>query len=607
MRNNRQCSYTKKHKPGPKPGSGQDLVDKIDRLESVVQILSEQLANHICDHNSEEPASRKSVSAQASPNLLENNAGLPVSSIEGTSEPWLPQIEPSAQSQPRRNVQDTTPKCFNDSGLRAFTPVTPPSSTSLHTTIGWPSQIVEPELPPPQELYVLVDLYFKHINTWIPMLDRVTTFSILSQPWTPAEPDRALLHAIVTVSLRFSRDPGHTAEVQENYREFSKRRVQLCALEHSNIRTVQALVLLSVDMLGCSHRPETSNMIALITQSILNFRLGLETTHRTNRTNVSTTGVARSFLLPPPKSWTENEERRRLFWVVYSMDRYSTLGTSSRFAIEERAAKRRLPCRYDMFSGDRPVETRWPRWDDTHCHFEEDTLQNTVNLGSYSYHCELLKIITQTHEFLRTPLQIGSQIEVDQWKCRYSELDSWLSTWLSSLPGEYSEISQFCHSDTKSKISNWIILQAAFVVAVIQLHGPAAYPPKSSKFFRPSYNAMQKCLGAVVSLKELTQDVVDTDMLDLLGPGFAFALWSATRLLLIHASIKGHTLNANIFFFMDTLAQLGQYWPIARKYWEMLDAVTRGHGDSGEFEDVSRPSIPERVSRMRKYAVSLVD
>ncbi|PBP22981.1 hypothetical protein BUE80_DR006117 [Diplocarpon rosae] len=474
-RNSRQCSYSKKQKPGPKAGAGQDLADKIYRLESVVQALSQQLESHICGPIAEETAFPSISPPVVSLNSARNNASNAKSS---------PQAESLRQSQQNRERLDSASNP-NDNESRAFTPVTPSSSFSLlGTTVGWPSERVEPDLPPPKQLYVLVDLYFKHVNTWIPMLDRVTTFNILSQQWTPVEADRILLHAIVV--------------------------------------------------------------------------------------------------------------------IMYSMDRYATLGTGSRFSIEERAAKRRLPCRYDMFSDDRAVETRWPRWDGGHCNSVDDTLQNAASLGSYSYHCELLKIITQTHEFLRKPVQIDFRREIDDWRRRYSELDSWLSTWLCSLPGEYSEVSQFCHSDTKSKISNWIILQAAFVVAVISLHSAAAYPYPPSRLFRPSYNAMQKCLGAVSSLKELTVDVVNTGMLDLLGPGFPFALWVASRMLLVHASIKGHTLDNNILFFMDTLSQLGRYWPIARTYRERLNSALQEHGEHSATGIFQRPSMTEKLDDMRR-------
>lgn len=107
---------------------------------------------------------------------------------------------------------------------------------------------------------------------------------------------------------------------------------------------------------------------------------------------------------------------------------------------------------------------------------------------------------------------------------------------LHHLPGEYGKISQLCHSDPASKIANWIMLHAAFVTATIRLHSSAAYPTIKSHLFTPSFNATQKCLSAVESLREIAQDVVNTRGLDLLGPPFAFSLWVSARLLLVHAA-----------------------------------------------------------------------
>lgn len=51
------------------------------------------------------------------------------------------------------------------------------------------------ELPPYDLLYSLVDLYFKHINTWCPILHRKSTFDALFGPSSLDEADRLLLHA----------------------------------------------------------------------------------------------------------------------------------------------------------------------------------------------------------------------------------------------------------------------------------------------------------------------------------------------------------------------------------------------------------------------------
>ena len=34
--------------------------------------------------------------------------------------------------------------------------------------------------------------------------------------------------------------------------------------------------------------------------------------------------------LPPPKDWTEREERRRTFWMAFCIDRYASIGTGWR-------------------------------------------------------------------------------------------------------------------------------------------------------------------------------------------------------------------------------------------------------------------------------------
>ena len=40
--------------------------------------------------------------------------------------------------------------------------------------------------------------------------------------------------------------------------------------------------------------------------------------------------------LPPPRDWTDREERRRTFWMAYCNDRYASIGTGWPMVIEER-------------------------------------------------------------------------------------------------------------------------------------------------------------------------------------------------------------------------------------------------------------------------------
>ncbi len=40
--------------------------------------------------------------------------------------------------------------------------------------------------------------------------------------------------------------------------------------------------------------------------------------------------------LPPPRDWTEREERRRTFWMCFAIDRYASIGTGWPMLIDER-------------------------------------------------------------------------------------------------------------------------------------------------------------------------------------------------------------------------------------------------------------------------------
>jgi len=42
--------------------------------------------------------------------------------------------------------------------------------------------------------------------------------------------------------------------------------------------------------------------------------------------------------LPPPKDWTEREERRRTFWMAFCTDRYASIGTGWPMTVEEKNA-----------------------------------------------------------------------------------------------------------------------------------------------------------------------------------------------------------------------------------------------------------------------------
>jgi hypothetical protein len=133
------------------------------------------------------------------------------------------------------------------------------------------------DFPPYDLLYGLVDLFFKHIYPWCPILHRQTTLNSLFGDATLDEADRIILHAIVATTLKFSTDQRLTADKRDRYHQTSKEKVLLHGIEHSSVKSLQALVILSLDVIGCSNGPPGWNMLALITRSVVQLGLSMET------------------------------------------------------------------------------------------------------------------------------------------------------------------------------------------------------------------------------------------------------------------------------------------------------------------------------------------
>lgn len=109
--------------------------------------------------------------------------------------------------------------------------------------------------------------------------------------------------------------------------------------------------------------------------------------------------------------------------------------------------------------------------------------------------------------------------------------------------------------------------------------------------------------------------MVTNNLLDRLGPPFAFTLWVCARLLLVHGSTITHTVSPDFIFFVDTLAQMGTHWKVAERYSSILQRVLDEYGeyqqlgamatDEGGLDHRSTPSTVKILADMRRCAFDL--
>lgn len=145
---------------------------------------------------------------------------------------------------------------------------------------------------------------------------------------------------------------------------------------------------------------------------------------------------------------------------------------------------------------------------------------------------------------------------------------------------------------------------------VIRLHSSAAYPTHRSPIFTPSFSASQRCLNAVESITSLCACIRDNGLLTKLGPPFAFSLWVAARVLLVHGSTIDHRVDQSINLLVSTLQDMGQYWEVGTRYANLLSRVLHEYQESqrtpaGVNGERVTPSTVKILADMRRCAFDL--
>ncbi|KAL4865985.1 hypothetical protein BDV12DRAFT_140776 [Aspergillus spectabilis] len=631
-RNGQICEYKERKKPGLRAGYGKELEQRLDRLEEIIQTQARLIETHILQgqprlsHDLSQPAplsysspsepsaahgpsprnpfyfQQEPLSVPTAPRPPEPSITSPTDvSVKNSIQSHLPGNLPSVTSLP--HITNTTQQNdYNDNESSLKVPV------SLFANQEQSFADPELDLPPYDLLYALVDLYFEHLNTWCPILHRRTTLDTFFGPSPLEEADRMVLYAIVATTLRFSSDSRLTEQARKRYHDSSKQKVLLYGLESSSVKALQALVILALDLVGSSNGPPGWKLLALITRSVVQLGLAVEAKSTLISPVYPSIYTLRAVTLPESESWIEDEGRRRLFWMVYLLDRYSTLATAFNFALDDKDIDRKLPCKDEYFIKNQPVETRWFQSSND----RPDHLIRSENVGSFGLYVEILGILSRIHGFLKRPVDIGALSDVEEWQATYRKLDNELTTWEFNLPTEYSyENASRAFNGTKHKghHCDWVQLHSVYQTAVIRLHSSAAYPTTRSPIFTPSYSASQRCLLAVDNILSVTRFVVNNGILDKLGPPFAFTLWVSARLLLVHGSTIAHTVSPDIIFIVDTLSRMGKYWKVAERYSSLLQRVLDEYGEyqqAGAVDgDRSTPSSVKILADMRRCAFDL--
>lgn len=313
-------------------------------------------------------------------------------------------------------------------------------------------------------------------------------------------------------------------------------------------------------------------------------------------------------ILQPPRDWTEAEERRRVFWNIFNLDRLCSLSMGWNTSLTSEDVHRRLPCDGITWRKEDPVVTPFfGIWDTSAGRIgktiaflpEHPTLLQTSEVetcqtpsvvdspvaaatssagvvdmstvGAFAYCIEATESLSRvTNYFLRQRVNTRDQGDLGSWLTRFKELDLRLVHWKMLLPQKWKvNIGSTKQQQTKMD-PNLTLAHVTHNASMILLHQPIVFPPKDWPFAMrlPSLCSVDTCQAAAVEISIITDHYLKSTSTTLpLNSQFAFCVYMAARVLLLlwrhHKSTE--SLSEVFWLLISCLDSMAERWAGVRR------------------------------------------
>ncbi|KAI2776237.1 fungal-specific transcription factor domain-containing protein [Daldinia loculata] len=406
-----------------------------------------------------------------------------------------------------------------------------------------PTEYDEVDLPPKDLVDALVEIYFAKIHPWIPML-HVRLFRRRMAEDQKRARLTTIFHAIVSLCSRFS-DDARLGNVEEKLRNAKRSRqtVLLRSMESFSVENLQALIICAFDTVGGGRGPSAWSIVGSMTRTVEQLQLSVEEDDQPIATSAKAM-IKRMAFLPPARNWSEREERRRVFWNIFQLDRFCSIATGWNLSLTSADVRMRLPCEGALWEAGEPLETPTP-------YFGVADQTGSVNgalpsarvgeesqesLGGFAYCIEATESLNLvTSFFLQQVIDISMMHEVQVWLMKFKQLDLRLIQWKLYLPEQWREACVLNQDGIMDP--NLTLAHVTHNTAVVLLHQSVAYPLpdwQNSRSYRSSTSPA--------------------------NPQFAFCLFICGRMLLAHASYYQLPLLKEFESLVESLLEMSNRW-----------------------------------------------
>ncbi|RBR11933.1 hypothetical protein FVER53590_14130 [Fusarium verticillioides] len=523
-----ECVYEiRRAKPGIKAGAIENIQRRLDALEQRL---------------SQEPLSSSASTTQ------DDRQGITADRVESPAESVLALLAnelPKLIASSKQNVRSSQASMRGSSKRHR----------SNGTDIGEGSELTrsDPPLPSFRALESYIDTYFTHVHPWIPMLNQDRFRQRIEDP-SELPKLKVILQALVMIASRYLPHELGLSEIWavEKTREW----VILRSMESNTLEGLQALIIIAFDDIGSGDADRSWAIIASLSRKVEFLQLTMDPEDEAAQP------ICRPFsYLGPAKDWTDQEERRRVFWNVFLLDRYCSITMGWNTSLTSVDVHQRLPCDGILWRKQEAVQTPYlgiwdkstggmgnmaasrsrrdvetPDQTDRRNQIESDPNESDVSqIGAFAYSVEATESMSRvTTYFLQHRFDPSNPDAVNSWLARFKELDLRLVQWKMFLPKKwnFSVLRQASRMDP-----NLTLAHVIHNASTILLHQVIAWPRPSWPFRKrlPSVWSADTCCSAGVEISTIARKYLEStpDPLPITSP-FAFCLYIAAKMLLIH-------------------------------------------------------------------------
>ncbi|KAF4483699.1 Asperfuranone cluster transcription factor afoA [Colletotrichum fructicola Nara gc5] len=429
---------------------------------------------------------------------------------------------------------------------------------------------------------------------WIPLLQEAGFRKrLLTSDKTSVS---VILHAMLVAASRFIERRDHEPSELKSQVQRSRNLVIATSMNALNVESLQALAIVAFSDIGNGERDKAWPIIGSISRSVQYLQLSYEDEDRQRRSSF----IRPSPHLTGPRNWVEEEERRRVFWNIFILDRFCSMTTGCNASLTAVDVCRRLPVCGGRWYAETPAVTPYLGiWDRSSAkignsitflptHHSSPSQSNTVDaqavtnlarpetrgavawapvdmssIGAFAYYIESIESLSRINTyFLQEKVNFSDRKEVSDWLTRFKELDLRLVHWKMFLPQQWKDSGISRREMPGVMDPNMTLAHITHNTSMILLHQRIAYPAHELRGIKlPSSYSAETCLGAAVENANMVRKYLAGSPVEtIVSPHMSFCCFISAKILLVHWRRYDGGLSSSFWALIDSLEEMSRRW-----------------------------------------------